>query len=138
MVEAGIAQRISANSGVQALLGNPARVYPMVEPENPAYPCARYRVISNPSTYLVSGAPARYANIRIQVDSLSGGASGARYSDAKAAQAAIRTALDLFVGTLPDGTKVTGIFVKNETDGYGQDGRTYVCSTDFEVNYVPS
>jgi len=75
MVEAGIAQRpLCETAASRPFSAIRPRVYPMVEPENPAYPCARYRVISNPSTYLVSGAPARYGNVRIQVDSLSGGA----------------------------------------------------------------
>ena len=137
MVELGIYQRVAADSGVRAIIGNPARLYPVVLPESPTYPCATYQVISDVPAYVLVGAPPLKV-MRIQVDTWSGGPENASYLDAKNAQVAIRAALDRFVGTLPDGTKVAGIFVANAHDEYGQDGRAYRTITDYIVNYYPA
>ena len=138
MVEQGIYQEIAANSGVQAVIGNPARLYPVLVPESPTYPCATYQVISDTPSYLLSASASRLNSMRIQVDTWDGGPDDASYGDAKAAQAAIRAVLELFVGTLPDGTQVAGIFVANAHDEYGQDARAYRTCTDYIVNYYPA
>src|SRR5579871_220706 len=111
-VEAGFAQKVMATAGVQAVLGNPARFYPVVEPEDAMYPCAIYRVISDPRAVTLP-AKVAHATMRIQVDAKSGGASNASYAAAKSAQLAIRTALELFAGLFPDGSKITGVLVAN-------------------------
>lgn len=137
MIEAGIVQRVLADLGVQSTIGNPARFYPLLVPESAVYPCATYRVISDTPSYTLTG-PSPLNLVRIQVDTWDGGTQNASYAQAKAAQAAIRAALELFAGQLPDGTWVAGIFVANAMDLYEQDARSYRTSTDFVVNYYPA
>lgn len=134
MLEQGFYQRVVADSGVQAVIGNPARFYPVLLPESPTYPCASYQVISDVPDYTLDGGQGMNQK-RIQVDTWSGGASSASYMDAKNAQAAIRAALETFRGQLPDGTWVAGILVANAKDEYEQDARAYRTTTDFMVFY---
>jgi len=134
LLEQGFYARVAANSGVQAIIGNPARFYPVILPESPTYPCASYQVISDVPEYTLD-LTAGVSQKRIQVDTWSGGPDAASYLDAKNAQAAIRAALEGFRGQLPDGTWVTGILVANAKDEYEQDARAYRTSTDFLVFY---
>jgi Protein of unknown function (DUF3168) len=137
MVESGFAQHVAADVGVQAVIGNPARFYPVLVPESPAYPCGTYKVISDTPSYTLAGnSPLN--SMRIQVDTWDGGLEDGSYADAKAAQAAIRDALELYVGLFPDGTRVAGIFVANAHDSYDQDARCFRTSTDYIVNYYPA
>lgn len=135
MVEAGIQQLLAANAGVQAVIGT--RIYPVLVPEDVTYPCASYQVISDVPLYLLAGSVALETK-RIQIDTWSGGASNATYTAVKAAQAAIRAALESFRGPLPDGTIVAGIFVANAIDSFEQDARSYRTSTDYMVTFYPA
>lgn len=137
MLEVGIQNLVAADSGVQALIGSPARLYPVALPEDPTYPCASYQVISDIPDYTLDKA----SNIevkRIQIDAWSGGTVNASYLAAKNVQAAIRAVLELFYGALPDGTRVAGIFVANSTDLYEQDARAYRTTTDYMVHFYPA
>ncbi len=135
MLESGLHDLVVGAAGVQAVIGD--RFYPVVLPEDVAYPCASYHVISDTPSYTLAG-DSTLASMRIQVDTWSGGASNASYAAAKAAQAAIRAVLDLYRGQLSDGTRVAGIFVANALDLYEQDARCYRTSTDYIVNYYPA
>ena len=136
MLEAGIQQLVADNLAVKAIIGNPARFYPVLLPDDPTYPCASYQVISDVSDYLLDGTIS-LSSIRIQVDTWSGGSSGANYADAKNTQAAIRSLLEGFSGLLPDGTRVAFIRVVDARDLFEQDARSYRTSTDFMVYYYP-
>lgn len=137
MLEVGIQNLVVANAGVQALLGNPARFYPVVVPENPDYPCATYQVISDAPAYLLDGSQSIEVK-RIQIDTWSGGPTAATYSSVKAVQAAIRAVLEGFTGQLSDGTVVAVILVANSTDLYEQDARSYRTTTDYLVHFYPA
>ncbi len=134
MLEAGIQQLVVADAGVQAIIGT--RFYPVLVPENPTYPCATYQTISNAPSYLLEGQPT-LSSMRIQVDTWSGGTKDATYLAAKQAQEAISEVLDLFKGTLPDGTRVAGIFVVGSRDLYEQDARVYRTTTDYQIFVYP-
>jgi len=137
MLEVGIQNLIAANSAVQALIGNPARLYPVELPENPAWPCATYQVISDVPDYTLT--PGNNLEVkRVQVDTWSGGPDNASYLAVKNIQAAIRAVLELFRGELPDGTIVAGIFVANSADLFEQDARAYRTTTDYLVHYYPA
>lgn len=138
MLESGIAKLVAADAGVQTLIGaNPCRFYPVLVPEDPVYPCASYQVISETPNYTLDGD--RGINqIRLQVDSWSGGTESASYAAAKAVQVAIRDVLEGYSGQLPDGTRVAGIFVSNASDFYEQDGRCYRTFTDYMILFYPA
>jgi Protein of unknown function (DUF3168) len=136
MLEVGIQNLVAANAGVQALLGNPARFYPVVLPEDPAWPCASYQLISDVPDYLLRGVGIEVK--RLQVDSWSGGPTGASYLAVKNIDAAIRAVLDRFTGQLPDGTNVGAIFVANSRDEFEQDARAYRVTTDYMIHFYPA
>jgi hypothetical protein len=137
MLEAGFQQLVVANARVQAIIGNPARFYPVLVPDEPIYPCASFQVISDTPVDLLDGSLA-ICSKRIQVDTWSGGSTNANYADVKNAQEAIRVVLESFTGLLPDGTRVAYIHVVNARDLYEQDARSYRTSTDFMVYYYPA
>lgn len=137
MLEAGIQNLIAADAGVQALIGDPARLYPVALPEDPAFPCASYQVISDVPDYLLAGTSSIEVK-RVQVDTWSGGTNNATYAAAKQVQAAIRTVLESFRGQLADGTRVAGIFVANAVDLFEQDARAYRTTTDYMVHFYPA
>jgi len=134
VIEQGIAEFVAASSAIQALIGNPARFYPVLLPENVTYPCASYQVVSEVPNYLLSGE-SPMNQIRLQVDTWSGGASSATYAAAKAVQAAIRALLEGFSGPLPDGTNVAVILVSGSRDLYESDARCYRTTTDYMVQF---
>ena len=134
MLEAGIQQLVVADATVNSLIGT--RFYPVLVPENPTYPCATFQLISDVAGYSMSYEKGMEMK-RIQVDSWSGGVEGASYLAAKNTDIAIRNVLELYRGTLPDGTIVGGIFVANSLDTYEQDARCYRTTTDYLVNYYP-
>ena len=137
MIEIGIAQLVAAASGVQAVIGNPARFYPVLVPEDPTCPCASYQVISEVPNYLLNGS-SDLNQIRLQIDTWSGGLQNASYLSAKQAQAAIRAVLESFTGTLPDGTRVAWIEVSSARDLYEQDARCYRTTTDYMIHFYAS
>jgi hypothetical protein len=136
MLEAGIQALVAANAAVQAIIGNPARFYPVVLPEDPTYPCASYQVISEVPVYRLNGNLSIYP-VRLQVDTWSGGLENATYAAVKNMQAAIRAVLEGFKGTLSDGTKVAYIEVAGAADLFEQDARCYRTSTDFMIYVYP-
>jgi hypothetical protein len=146
VLESGIQQLVVADAGVQAVIA--ARLYPVLVPANVIYPCASFQIASDVPNYLLDGDQG-LEQVRLQVDTWSGGLSNASYADVKAAQAAIRlvlagrakTATESFVpcfkGVLPGGTIVAGIFVVNAIDTYEQDARSYRTTTDYKVAFYP-
>ena len=134
MLEAGIAQLVMGNSGVQALINT--RFYPVLLPDDPVYPCASFQLISDVPDYLLNQSRATEVK-RLQVDTWSGGASSASYLTSKNVQTAIRAALELFSGQLSEGTWVNSIQVANEVDGYEQDARVYRTTTDYLIFFNP-
>jgi hypothetical protein len=136
MLVAGIQNLVAASSAVQALIGNPARFYPVVLPENPVYPCASYQVISDIPEYVLSGTKT-IQQVRLQVDTWSGGPANATYLAAKNVQLAIRAALEGFRGQLLDGTNVAWIEVKHAADLYEQNARAYRTTMDYMIHFYP-
>jgi hypothetical protein len=137
MLEAGIHQLIAADAAVKALIGNPARFYPVLVPDNPVYPCASFQVISDTPVDLLDGT-LTIGPLRLQVDTWSGGIANASYASAKAVQAAIRAVLESFTGRLPDGTFVNYIHVDNARDLFENDARCFRTSTDFMILFDSS
>lgn len=120
---------------LQAIIGT--RFYPVVLPEDPAYPCAVYLVVSDVPEYDLQGKVAMRA-MRLQIDTWSGGLETAKWSDAKAAQAAFRCLLEGFRGKLPSGDVVAGIFVATAQDLYEPDARAYRTITDYLIHFYPT
>ena len=123
------------DSGVQAVIGS--RFYPVILPENPAYPCASYQDITTKPQYTLDGPTPAFEVRRLQIDTWSGGSSNASFADAKTAQAAIRAVLEGFAGTLPGGVIVAKIFVITARSEYEQDARCFRTTTEFMIHFYP-
>ncbi len=127
MIEQGIEQRLMADAGVSALVGN--RIYPVVLPENCSYPAITYQLITSHETYTNDG-PLGEVRARIQIDSW-----GKRYGQVKAVAQAVRVALNGFTGQLPDGTYVFEIECDDASDGFDAPGSLYRNQGDWMIYY---
>lgn len=107
MIESGIVALISDDAGIVALIGT--RVYAVLVPETVTYPCLSYQVVSSVSNYTIDRK--EFGQKRIQFDCWAN-----RYSDAEAVKQALRNVLDMYSGTLTDGTRVLGTFREVEID----------------------
>ncbi len=107
MIEAGIVALLAADSGIAALVGT--RIYPVLVPETTAYPCLSYQVVSSVQQYTVDRR--ELGQKRIQFDCWAN-----TYADAENLKQALRNALDVYSGTLTDGTRVLGTFREVEID----------------------
>lgn len=142
MLETALFALLSQKESLQALLGtSPFRFFPDVPPENNAWPCARYQVISQMPTYLLSGQNVMETT-RIQIDGLSGGASGAQYLAARQVVIAIRKIIEGFRGELPaaagfPAVNVAWVEVVGARDLYTQDSRAFGYSMDFMFHRYP-
>lgn len=127
MIEVGIVQHLLADPDVASLCGT--RIYPLLLPETVSFPAATYQTISTVSDYTFDGASG-FTQARIQID-----VWATRYLDAKSLSEAIRSVLDAFDGTLPDGTKQVFIMRDNSTDLYENQAELYRVQTDWLVLY---
>lgn len=129
MIESALRTRALAVSAVSDLIV--ARMYPLKLPQAPSYPAVSYTRVSGPRLYAHDGA-AGMAEGRFQFD-----VWAASYASAKAVGAALRGALEGFVGT-SEGVDIASIFCVNESDEYNPeegDGGDWRVSLDFWVRY---
>lgn len=127
MIEAGISHLLVTTPAVEAICGT--RIYPMILPTEPTYPAATYQMISaNPDPTLDTSGFQRW---RIQFDCF-----GRSYSDAAGLRGALITALNGYLGTLNDGTRLQNAEFHNLTDFFYDASRTYRCMVEFYVYFT--
>jgi hypothetical protein len=127
MIEAGLYSLLTANAGLTALVGN--RIYPVLVPEPPTYPCLSYQVVASHSTYTFEGK--QLGSKLFQFD-----AWGTSFSDCKNILNALRNALDTYQGTLTDGTRVLCALSEQEIDQFEEDSRVYRSLAEYRIEYV--
>ena len=127
MLEEGIVSLLLADSVLPGLLNS--CVYPAILPESPSLPALTYQAISGSSSYTIDGVTCTMR--RIQFDSWS-----TLYSDVKTVQYALHNVLDLFSGTLSEGTQVLGSYRGIEMDTYESDARMYRATTEYLFHFV--
>lgn len=128
MLEDGLFQLLTSDAGVSALCGT--RVYPLILPSAPTLPSLTYQSISSVAQYTMDG-PTGLVTARVQTEAWSDS-----YSTAKALAAAVRTLLDGYSGTLPNGVPVLDIRCDNALDTYEKDARLYRVHTDWLIQYA--
>ena len=127
-MEAGLRQLVTASQAVSTLIG--ARMYPLILPDQAAFPAVTYQVVSSMEEQTLDG-PTGIFTARVQVDAWS-----ASYGETKAVAAAIRTLLDGFDGALPDGTVVANMWLADSpADSFSPEPRLFRTQQDFKLIY---
>ena len=135
MIEAGLHQRLAADSGVSAIAAD--RIFPVILPETMLNPDATvpaamtYQVITKVPMYTLSDGVV-LVTARVQLTCWA-----TTYGSAKSLMAAVDASLDEYSGTLPDETEVQNAWRENGSrDGYDKDARLYSVSADYFVIYA--
>jgi hypothetical protein len=137
MIEAGLYQLLASTPDVNTATSG---IYPVILPESVVFPesssatsvtALTYRALSSVPTYTLDGTP--MITTRVEYTAWS-----STYATAKTASEAIRSTLDRYTGTLPNGIAValcwrTGVAV----DSYDTERRAYTSSLDFRVTHSP-
>jgi hypothetical protein len=126
MIEEGIVSLLNANGPLSALV---SAVYPVFIPEDAAYPCLSYQTVSRAPEYTFAGE-SFYEGV-FQFDCWS-----MQYAEAKAVQKALRNALDVYQGTLSEGTQVLAVFRTMDADFFEEDSRFYRAMSEYTFHYV--
>lgn len=119
---------LKAASGVTALVGGSSspRIYPNVVPQDVALPAIAYQRIST-RRRAVHGSPASLARPRLQLTILA-----ETYSEVKALAAAVREAMDGYMGTV-GGVEVGVALADDETDEFGSSNNLHVVRQDWMI-----
>lgn len=133
MIEFGLLALAIADPTVSGLIGN--RFYPFNLPEMsgdalPVTPAVTYRLVSTTDLNTLKG-PVGCVQVRIQLDSW-----GATYTDARALTDALRTLLNGYTGTLPNGVVVQNIWRDSEESGFDEYVRLPYVQTDWMIIYT--
>jgi hypothetical protein len=120
---------LAAHAGTAALVGT--RIYPVLMPQEPTYPCITYRQVDSSRLQGVQTNPG-VARIRLQV---TGWAK--TYEETKSLAEQIRLALERYgsaiTGTTIAGVVVYDIFMGSGADAYEPELDVFALSTDFTV-----
>lgn len=109
---------LQAQPAITALIGSGvnARLFPVILPQDPIFPCLSYQIISGPRDYTQDGADG-VVRFRVQCNLY-----GSTYAQVKA----LRDALESSVSGLHNqsfgspSVKVKGVFITNERDTFEQ------------------
>lgn len=124
MIQQALFTILSAHPGLSALVGS--RIYPLILPQNPAYPALTYQRVSGPREQSHDG-PSGLARPRFQVSCWH-----PDFDQAKAAAEQVRLALAGYRGIV-GGLEIEGIQVENELDLYDPDAKVYRVILDFVI-----
>lgn len=120
---------LAGNAGVTALVGS--RIYAVVMPQGPVYPCLTYRLVASTRLQGVYTDPGM-ARVTLQLTSFA-----TSYEGAKELAEAVRLALERYgsalTGTPIAGVTVYDITIGSEADSYEPELEAFAQSTDFTV-----
>jgi hypothetical protein len=132
LIEVALKTFLSQSVAVTALLGSSSaiRIYPLVLPQVPVWPCATYQRISGVRDRATLGPTGTtYARIQFDVWAADTKADGGGYLAAKNAADAMRKHLDGFRGLMGSSTVgqifVQAVEIENDRDDYEPDARLY-------------
>jgi hypothetical protein len=127
MIEQGIVALLTANAPLMALID--PHIFPVYLPETAILPAVSYQVITRSRDYTLTSQATSEALVQFDF-------WAEQYSQAKAIQQALRNVLELYAGTLTDGTRVMGAFLSNCIDMPLTDDQTYHVVSEFTFQYV--
>ncbi len=133
LIEEALFSRLSGFAGLQALIGNPARVYPMVFPQGSTLPAVTYQKISKDGETKYSSTT-KMAHPRFQFDCWARGVDGVSqsYPSVKAIAEQVRLALSGFIGTV-SGVVIDAIRPAGEHELYDPQTQIMRVSMDFQI-----
>lgn len=126
-LEEVLASRLTTFAALTALVG--PRIYPVVLPQTPTYPCVTYQRIST-TRESAMGVEVGIAHARVQCS-----AWAQTYTAAKGVKEQLRAALERWRGTVL-GVVVQDSFFLNELDLYEADVRIWHLPVDFMIHYA--
>ena len=129
MIALGIAKLLSGDARFTAVA--PGGIFPLLLPDTAKLTAATYQVISSVNQYTLDGS-LHQVTARIQLD-----AWAKDYSPCAAVREAIRSVLDEFRGSLPDGTLVLNTWLADERDVYEEQGFLFRASADWKIVFRP-
>ena len=124
MFEADLVTLLKNNPALSAKVGT--RIYPLVMPTQPTFPCIVYQVVASTRTYSHSGFSHLFQP-RIQFSCWA-----TTYAEAKDVASKLKAALEGFRG-ISGGTTLQGAFVATDIDDYEPGTKLYRVITDFYV-----
>lgn len=127
MIESALRSRLATFSGLTALVGT--RIYPLIMPQDAAFPAVTYQKISGPRVHAKEG-PLGEAYPRFQVS-----VWAKEFGDSRRVSEQVRLALDGWRGTVA-GVTVRDSALANETDLYESDTATYHTALDFIIWHI--
>lgn len=128
IIEQALFVELKTAAGITALVGT--RVYPLILPQNAAFPAITFQKVSGSRSHSQSG-PSNLAHPRFQISCWAKGDTA--YPDAKGLAAQVRQAIDGFKGTMggAGGVDVQSCELVSEVDGYVGESYLYVVHLDF-------
>lgn len=125
---------LSQNAEVTAICEG-TQIFPVVVPQTAVYPCVRFNVISVvPSD--TKGGVSGTDIVRVQIDSFAqsdaGDSGGAGFDIAGNLDAAVRTALDRFAGTV-NGVTTDGIRYLSTTTTIDEEDDVFGFMSDYQI-----
>lgn len=129
-IEAALYDELVNDAGVSALVGT--RIYPLLVPQEQAYPAVAYQVISKYRTASQSGKN-QIVEARIQYT-----INASTYTSLRSVAAAVRAALEGFTGVMGGvgGVDVHSCYWDNEVDGAQTVNGAAVTRMDLLVEYT--
>jgi hypothetical protein len=122
MLTEGLLALMNSCTPLTNIVGN--RIYPVVLPKNYTVPAITFYVVTNKTDVALDYTFASTDQIEINV-------WANNYHDASYGQQALHTLLDMYHGTLPDGTVVLFTSSHDNPDFFEKDSLLYRCSTTF-------
>lgn len=134
MIADSIFALLSADPGVAAIAGT--RIYPMVLPDDAAFPAITYQQVGGSSTPTMDTSGVQ--KLRLQIDCWSAPLPlGGTYRQASGLRDAVRRALDGYSGVLGDGTQLSRAWIVNPgMDFFAHEALQYRCMLEFYLLYT--
>lgn len=121
-VEVALHSRLYAYSGLRALIS--IRIYPVILPQAPTYPCVSYQRIDGPREHAIA-SDIEIAHPRLQIDSW-----GKHVEDTKAVATQVRNALQRWTDPCSS-PPVLDCFLECDEDSYESDTNIYRVRQDY-------
>jgi hypothetical protein len=126
-IEEAFTAYLKAQSSLTALIST--RLFPIKMPQDTAFPCATYQIISKERTHAFQ-QDAALTNANIQVS-----AWGKSYASVKSVAKQVRAVLQNYSGLIGGSVTVNAVLIENEMDDYDNATDTYVVHQEFEIWY---
>jgi len=125
VIEEAVYTHLKTDANVAALVGT--RIYPLVAPQDAAYPLLVYQRISTPRVRSHSG-PSGLAYPRIQIT-----CAADQYDVTRSLANTVRASMDGFKGLLGSLVDVGAVFAENEIDEYEDQSKAFTIRLDMVI-----